>query len=207
MASHLIDGTIASMTDTELLKRANDLQKEARRVLEDLSLFERIRKIADPELVGSAKTGLMIMPDIDIHAWMQHPDLARVSALMPEFAQLPTIQMVHFNNYRELRRDHRKDRISFPHAYYLGIRSIEPSGEWKIDMWFGERGSIGDYDDSELGDISEEERLSILRLKEAWHEGKGYRDGVISTDFYKAVIQHGVRDIPGFESYLKTKGS
>ena len=193
------------MMDVELLKRAKNLQREAEHVLARLGLFERIRKIAEPELVGSAKNGLMVMPDIDIHAWMENVALARVATLLSEFASMPTIQKVQFNNYRELRRDDRKDRINFPHAYYVGIRSIESSGEWNIDMWFGARGQIGDYDDSELRDTSDEQRLVILRLKESWREGKGYRDGVLSTNFYMAVMRSGVRSIADFEAYLKTK--
>lgn len=145
------------------------------------------------------------MPDIDIHAWMEEPNLGAVSNMLSTLAKMSTIQMVHFNNYRELRRDFRKDRINFPHAYYVGLRTIQPSGEWKIDMWFGKRGEVGEYDATELETMTDEQRLGILRLKETWRDGKGYRDGVLSTDFYKAVMRHDVKDEGGFVEYLKTK--
>ncbi|MDP2664723.1 MAG: hypothetical protein Q8O97_02015, partial [bacterium] len=98
-----------------------------------------------------------------------------------------------------------KDRIHFPHAYYVGLRTTQPSGEWKIDIWFGKRGEVGDYDDSELNAITDEQRLSILRLKEEWKDGKGYRDGVLSTDIYKAVMRAGIKDEEGFAEYLRAK--
>lgn len=193
------------MTDEQLITRAKSLQEEALRILEDLKLLSIIGKISDPEVVGSVKSGLMIMPDIDIHAWMEEPDLDAVANLFSMLVKMPTIQMVHFNNYRELRRDFRKDRINFPHAYYVGLRTTQPSGEWKIDMWFGKHGEVGDYDDSELDAITDEQRLVVLRLKEIWKDGKGYRDGILSTDFYKAVMRHDVKDEKGFVEYLKTK--
>ncbi len=193
------------MTDEQLLSRARSLQEDARRILQELNLFSIIRTISEPEIVGSVKSGLMIMPDIDIHAWMEEPNLGAVSNMLSTLAKMSTIQMVHFNNYRELRRDFRKDRINFPHAYYVGLRTIQPSGEWKIDMWFGKRGEVGEYDATELETMTDEQRLGILRLKETWRDGKGYRDGVLSTDFYKAVMRHDVKDEGGFVEYLKTK--
>ncbi|NNM83716.1 hypothetical protein HKL94_00645 [Candidatus Parcubacteria bacterium] len=193
------------MTDDQLVARAESLQAEAQRILKELNLLGVIGAISEPEVVGSAKNGLMIMPDIDIHAWMEEPLLGVVADLLPALTKMPTIQMVHFNNYREVRRDFRKDRINFPHAYYVGLRTVQPSGEWTIDIWFGKRGEVGDYDDSELNSISDEQRLAILRLKETWKDGKGYRDGVLSTDFYKAVMRHGVKDKKGFTKYLAIK--
>ncbi|MDE2173436.1 MAG: hypothetical protein KGJ31_02450 [Patescibacteria group bacterium] len=193
------------MTDEQLTTRANSLQNEAHRILKELDLLSVIGTISEPEIVGSVKSGLMIMPDIDIHAWTEEPDLVAVANLFPTLVKTPTIQMVRFNNYRELRRDFRKDRINFPHAYYVGLRTVQPSGEWKIDMWFGKRGEIGDYDATELDAMTDGQRLAILRLKETWKEGKGYQDGVLSTDFYKAVMRHNVKDEKGFTEYLRTK--
>ena len=193
------------MTDEQLLDRANSLQTEARRVLKELNLLAVIGAISEPEVVGSAKNGLMIFPDIDIHAWMEEPSLERIASLIPTLVKMPTIQKVQFNNYRELRRDDRKDRVNFPHAYYVGLRTVQPSGEWKIDMWFGKHGEVGDYDDSELSTITDEQRLVVLRLKESWKDGKGYKDAVLSVDFYKAVMRQNVKDENGFIEYLEAK--
>ena len=191
------------MTDQELLTRAKELQKEAMRVIQSLDVLDIIRKISESEIVGSAKSGLIVTPDIDIHCFMKDTDLERVAALLPVFAKMPTIQKVQFNNYMELRRDHRKDRSNFPHGYYVGLRSIEPSGEWKIDMWFGGKENLGDFDERELDTITDEQRLAILRLKNEWRAEKAYKDGVISTDFYKAVLRGDIKNADEFKKYLK----
>lgn len=190
------------MTDGELLERAKELQKEAMRVVDSLGILNMLGGIAEPEIVGSAKSGLMVFPDVDIHAYMERVDLKKVVALLPKFAQMPTIQKVQFNNYRELRRDHRKDRVNFPHGYYVGLRSVQPSGEWRIDIWFGEREALGDFDEARLEVLNDEQRLIILQLKESLKTEKGYKDGAISTDFYKAVLDNGVQTLEDFQRYL-----
>ncbi len=191
------------MTDQELLTKAKELQKEAMRVVKSLGVLDIIGKISEPEIVGSAKSGLMAVQDVDIHAYMETTDLKKVAALLPLFARMPTIQKVQFNNYRELRRDHRKDRVNFPHGYYVGLRSVEPSGEWKIDMWFGDRSAFNDYYEFKLDKLTDEQRLAILRLKEEYKAEKGYKDGAISTDFYKAVLEGNVRTLEDFQRYMQ----
>ena len=193
------------MLDKELLLYAATLQKEALRVVGVLGVLRLLAQISEPEIVGSAKSGLMVSPDVDIHVHMKEVDIKKVAMLLPVFATMPTIQKVQFNNYRELRRDHRKDRINFPRGYYIGLRSVEPSGEWKIDMWFGERCTIGDFDETELDCLTDEQRLVILRLKDEMKNEKGYKGGAISIDFYKAVLRHRVKTNQEFHEYLKSK--
>lgn len=60
-------------SDYELLKCAEDLQREAKRVVDELGIFSILPKISEPSMVGSAENGLMVWRDIDIHAYMQGP--------------------------------------------------------------------------------------------------------------------------------------
>lgn len=191
----------------ELLKCADELQQEAKRIIDELGIFSILKKISEPSVIGSAKSGLMVWPDIDIEAYMDKLDINKVSDLLKEFVLLPTIQKVQFSNFRELRRDHLKNKARLPHGYYIGLRSIQPSGEWKIDIWFGKKGTpINDYDLPNNQSITEEQRITILKLKKAWLDEKGgYKDEIISTDFYKAVLGQGVMNIEEFKSYIKQK--
>ncbi len=194
------------MLDKELLEQARKLQSESARVVEELGILKTLGRFSEPEIVGSATNGLMVLPDVDIRAYTESLDIRAVVGLLPQFATMPTIQKVQFDNFREYRRDHRKDRINFPHGYYIGLRSIQPSGEWKIDIWFGKREVFREFDEKELGQLTDEQRVIILRLKEIMKSEKvGYRGGAVSIDFYKAVLYHGVKTIDDFSRYLKRK--
>jgi len=197
-----------NQSDYKLLKHASDLQQEAKRIIDQLGIFSILKEFSEPSFIGSAENGLMVWPDIDINAYMKELDLNKVTDVLKKFALLPTIQKVQFNNYRELRRDHLKRRVRFPHAYYVGLRSIQPSGEWKIDIWFGKTGEpLNDYDVPSSSNITEKQRITILKLKKAWLDDKGgYKDEAISTDFYKAVLEYGVTNKKEFKSYLRQKG-
>jgi len=193
--------------DKAILKEANDLHTEAKRIIEELGILSILKRISEPSVIGSAENGLMVWPDIDIQAYMDKLDINKVLDLLKGFALIPTIQKVQFSNFRELRRDHLKNKKRLPHGYYIGLRSIQPSGEWKIDIWFGEKGTpINDYELSNSKGLTKEQRIAILRLKKAWlnNEG-GYIDGVISTDFYKAVLEYGIMDEERFRDYIKQK--
>ncbi len=194
-------------SDNELLRHADELQREAKKIINELGVVLILKKISEPVFIGSVKNGLMVWHDIDINTYMKELDMDKVAGILGEFALIPTIRKVQFNNYRELRRDHLKDRIRFPHAYYVGLRSIQPSGEWKIDIWFGEKGmAINDYNMPDSSDITREQKITILKLKKAWLDDRGgYKNGVLSVDFYKAVFERNVRNTKEFEDYLRNK--
>lgn len=191
--------------NSKLAIQAKKLQKEAKYILDFLGLIKILKEISEPKVVGSAVNGLMVAKDIDIHACVKEYDVQKVVSILPRLALLPTIQKVQFNNYRELRRDYRKDRVNFPHAYYIGLRSLQPFGEWKIDIWFAKEGDVDEFDDPRLQNLLDEQREAILKLKEAWYVKDGYRDDVVSVDFYKAVLDFGARTEKDFERYLQAK--
>ena len=195
------------MTDKELLEQANNLQTEAKRVLEELELISFLKKYSNPKIVGSAANGLMALQDVDIHCYTETPNLEDIVEIIQKLIFIPTVQMVHFNNYQEFRRDYNKISVNFPLGYYLGFRSIQPSGEWKIDMWFKKENDPKEYDSSKLDSLSNEQRVAILRLKQQFKQGKGYKDGALSVDFYKAVLEKSIRSEEEFSEYLSKKAS
>jgi len=194
-------------SDYELLKCADELQREAKLIIDKLNIFSILKKISEPSITGSVKNGLIVALDIDIHAYMNELDINKVINLLRKFALLPTIQKVQFSNFRELRRDHLKAKAYFPQAYYIGLRSIQPSGEWKIDIWLGEKGiPLNNYNMPSSSKITKEQRITILKLKKVWlNEKNEYKNGVISIDFYKAVLEYGVDNKEKFKTYLKQK--
>jgi len=192
------------MSNIELINEAKKLQQEAKRILQELGLMEILRGISEPKIVGSVASGLMIVKDIDVHAYVKEYDLPKILNLMPRLALLPTIQKVQFSNFRELRRDYKKDKAHLPHAYYIGLRSVQSSGEWKVDIWFAKKDDIQEYQGLGQG-LTDEQRQTILKLKKLWYVGGGYRDGAMGINFYNAVLKHQVKTAQEFRRYLKDK--
>jgi len=190
---------------SKLAVKADQLQQEAKLILDDLDLLKILKEISEPKIVGSAAYNLMLMRDIDIHAYVKEFDIEKILNLLPKLALLPTIRKVQFSNYREFRKDYRKDRIGFPHGYYIGLRSVRLSDEWKIDIWFIKEDEDKSFCDPRLENLSDEQRKTILKLKSLWLAKDGYRDGVLSVDFYRAVLDFGVKTEKDFENYLRNK--
>ncbi len=193
------------ITNSKLVKQANQLQREAKLILNNLGLLKILKEISEPKIVGSMVSGLMVMKDIDIHTYVKKYNLKKILNLLPKLALLPTIRKAQFNNYREFRKDYRKDRVHFPHGYYIGLRSIQRSDEWKIDIWFIKEGEDRSFNDSRLQNLLDEQREIILKLKNLWLIKNGYRNGISSIDFYKAVLDFEVKTEKDFENYLKNK--
>jgi hypothetical protein len=51
--------------------------------------------------------------------------------------------------------------------------------------------------------LTQETRLTILRLKDEWHRRPNYPDVVSATNIYDAVLSHGVKSPAEFETYLR----
>jgi len=189
----------------ELITKANQLRKEAKLILNNLDLIKILKKISEPKIVGSLAYNLMLTRDIDIHAYVNEFSIEKILNLLPQLAILPTIRKVQFSNYREFRKDHRKDRIGFPHGYYIGIHSMQNHNEWKIDIWFIKKGEDKSFYNPKLKNLSSKQREIILNLKNSYLGKNGYKKGLLSIDFYKAVLDFGVKNKKDFENYIKNK--
>jgi hypothetical protein len=192
------------ISGSKLLARAKQLQQKAKLILDQLGIIKILKEVSEPKIIGSATNGLMVLKYIDIHAYVKEYDMERILNLLPKLALLPTIRKVQFNNYREFRKDYRKDRVGFPHGYYIGLRSLQYSDEWKIDIWFIKEDEDKSFNNSRLKNISDKREI-VLKLKNSLLTKDGYRNGVLSVDFYKAVLDFGVETEKDFEHYLKTK--
>lgn len=80
--------------------------------------------------------------------------------------------------------------------------------EWKIDCWFFPN---PDHPRPELElmdrlgqDLTEERRLAILRIKDAWHSHPDYRHAICSVDIYTAVLDHDIWTPDQFAEWLRT---
>jgi hypothetical protein len=88
-------------------------------------------------------------------------------------------------------------------GFYWGIWVTDPAGgeTWKIDLWtarpeeFERAAPKRPLWDNKL---NEDTRYNILVIKEAVCMLPEYRQSLLSTHIYEAVLEHGVHDIEGF---------
>jgi hypothetical protein len=98
-----------------------------------------------------------------------------------------------------------------PHGLYWGVYlGDERQGAWKIDIWQTNEQAFdvvcrnGEALAARLNDTN---RAVILEIKTACWRHPEYRRGFTSGDVYAAVLERGVRDVPGFWADLRaTKG-
>ena len=158
----------------DLVERAHALQAEAKELYQHLDLGSAFPW--EPVLIGSALSGLMVDRDLDV--MFDAPDATSATILN---------SLVTLDHRVELRsvdfRDERDDRRPTPAVTDERFYAVLHTDDWKIDLTFWlhvvERPHVADA--LRLRDVTDEQRLEILRLKDANRE----RD---SSAIYAAVL-------------------
>ena len=204
------DGHLDADGAHALLARQTRLQQEARAVLADLRLIACLEGVGRPMPVGSFVTGLMAWPDIDINIVCRDPRPGPIADAMRPLFDHPALRRVSYHNLFgafNATGNARDEGFYWGIYYYADGDPANPL--WKVDCWFLPEGAPrGELDlihrlERELTD---ETRLAILWIKDAWHTKPSYRDTVLSVDVYDAVLDHGVRTPAGFAAYLRERG-
>ena len=193
-------------SDSDLVERQNALQREARQVLSELGLIERLEGAGRVVVVGSAALGLMVWRDIDIEIYCPEPSSALTFETMRGLVEVPGVYRMRFHDYHGPR-----SIADVPDGYYWGVH-YQPEGrqEWKLDCWFVREGTThrmgGDLLATLPAKLTPETRATILRLKTLWFEHPSYRQTVYSIDIYDAVLEHGITAPEQLERYLRERG-
>lgn len=193
----------------ELLARQDALQAEARVVLADLDLMRLLSAVGRPVLVGSAALGLMVWRDIDFNVMCDELHADHVFTALRPLAGHPCVKKLRYaNEFGPFNTGIAQDE-----GYYWGVHYYTGgtnAGEmWKLDIWFLPEAAPR----PELvlmercaRELTPEQRLAILWIKDVWHRRPPYRDTVLSVDIYDAVLDHGVRTPATFATYLHEHG-
>lgn len=201
-----VTGVDHVLCDADLVRLQDALQTEGRGVLDDLDLMTVLHWIGLPMIVGSLTLGLMVWRDIDIEVACSrlNPDLA--FEVVRPLVSHPAIFKMSYRDWSGARtiRD-------LPEGHYWSLRYCRPGTEvWKLDIWLLRTGTTrrtgGHLIETLPERLTDEMRLAILRLKDFWRRQPAYRDRVLSTDIYDAVLDHHVRTLDDFDSYLRKRG-
>lgn len=95
-------------------------------------------------------------------------------------------------------------------GHYWGLRVSNPAGGpiWKLDLWTARAGEFaqGSPRRSEwMRKLNDENRLSILAIKDAVCTLPVYRKTLLSVHIYQAVLDDGISSIEGFRAWLEKR--
>jgi hypothetical protein len=192
-------------TDAQLLESQIRLQRDADVVESELGLPALLGGLGTPVRVGSSALGVMVRRDLDLTVVCSGLRVADVIAVGAQLALHRQIRSVVFRNDTG---DWNSDPM-YPDGLYLGLRYLSKAGEWNVDIWFvsePQRQPDLQHLKSLLPRLDERTRLAILRIKSAWAESPEYGKTVNGFAIYTAVLDAGVTDEAGFESWLTQNG-
>jgi hypothetical protein len=190
--------------DEQLLQRQRLLQDEAQHVLKELNLVALLSRAGVFRQTGSSVLGLMVWRDIDLQVSSPGLSIERVFEIMHPLLTHPRVKQVRYF--------HQSDHFKLPgldeRYYFMVFYEQDEQPEWKLDIsfWLGEGIHPEPVHDAIEQQLTPENRLIILRLKDVWYQLPAYRSEVYSTDIYDAVLQHGIRTLTEFDYYLAQRG-
>lgn len=192
-----LDGEAAA----RLLRRQDELQADARQIVRDLDLLALLAQAGPVVEHGSALTGLMTWPDLDISVTSPNLDPERAYEIMNPLLKHSRTTMVRYTNEtgkRSFSGSPQDERLFFM-VYYEHSNSVV----WKLDIpfWlYPEPRGDAEYHAQITARLTPETRLAILWLKDLWHASPVYPVAVGSVDIYDAVLNHEVRTPEAFDN-------
>jgi hypothetical protein len=181
-----------------------DVRTEADNILRS-GLLSILGRHGEAHIVGSYALGLMTWRDLDIHVVREDLDVGTFFDLGRDIARLLKPHRMHF------RDESTAGTPGLPPGFYWGIYlGDERSGAWKIDIWETNQeafDAVRRFGEALSKRLTDTNRAVILEIKAACWRHPEYRRGFTSGDVYAAVLDRGVRDVPGFWADLReTKG-
>ncbi|OGN99136.1 MAG: hypothetical protein A2Y89_07730 [Chloroflexi bacterium RBG_13_51_18] len=181
------------------------LRAEADRMLEESGLG-RIIKEEGFKPVGSYVMKTMTWRDLDFERCNDSPDWREHWELGLRLSKNKWVWSLHaVNAYADPR--HLNDT-----GYYWGLRAVRPGEKefWKLDLWTARPGEFRDAAPNRSlweRKLNEDTRYDILVIKEAVCMLPEYRQTLLSTHIYEAVLEKGVQGIDEFWEWWKKRES
>ncbi|WP_320040127.1 phosphoglycerate mutase family protein [uncultured Desulfobacter sp.] len=177
---------------TTIIEIAESMQQDAWKVINDTNIIQIWSSIgATINLVGSLKMGLLVNNrDIDFHIYTTPFKLSDSFSAMAKLAENRFIKTISYNNLLGA-----EDKCIEWHAFY----EDKDGHSWQIDMIhiLNESVYAGHFEkvaERISAVLTPEIRANILQIKNSIPIEKK----VMGIQVYKAVIEHGIKDIDSF---------
>ncbi|MFC1735847.1 hypothetical protein ACFL1X_07000 [Candidatus Hydrogenedentota bacterium] len=188
----------------QILRESEDLQSQADAILKESKVLDIFSSSGKVHLAGSYRLRLLVRPDIDIIVTAEGPSREKAVAATKQLLDDGYFQSVVFIDH--LSWQERLDAKMDAHGFYWHLDLPKYGKQWKCDVWYlcpKEDLFVPQTERFEaLLDQYPEARKSILRLKNELREGKGYRGKATGTRITSAVLEHGIVDSKGLETFL-----
>jgi hypothetical protein len=195
-------------TDAELLAREHARQAEADAAVAALGLDEALKAIGQPTRTGSSALGVLVKRDVDITVVCPQLTPEVREQVVELTARLARRERVRQAVFRDDAGAFNREPESYPDGLYVGIRyraDAAEDAEWNFDIWFvdePERQPDLGHLEALPPRLTEEARIAILRIKEAWATRPEYGREVNGARIYGAVLDDGVRSVEAFEDWF-----
>lgn len=182
----------------------DQLQQEARQLLESTPLLAYLEKLGEPIQTGSSVTGLMVYPDIDFSVQNDTFAVADAISLTDSLfrdLKLSALKIADF-----------KTEADQDAGYYIGFELPFNGKTWHIDATVSKVGPIITNPpelEGWIDNMTEEQRLAILTLKKQLIDARRYVGArsqppytFRSIHLYEGVIKAGAHTIQELEDYF-----
>jgi hypothetical protein len=188
-----------------VLEQQNQLQAEAKALLENTAVLEFLSKLGNPIQTGSSVTGLMVYPDIDFSVQNDNysiQDAITLTNSLFKHLGVTALKIADFN--------HTKDESA---GYYFGFEIPYNGKTWHIDATISKVGPIVTNPpemQAWIGNMSNDDRLIILELKKQLIDAKRYVGArsqppytFRSSHLYEGVLIGDAKTVADLENYFK----
>ena len=182
---------------TDPLSISQTIKNEADELLNKYQVVEILSKYGQVNFTGSYKLDLMYKKDVDISLINNNLSVENFTQLGKELIDKLNTPIVYYRNTRITPVENRPEN-----SLYWGIKT----DDWFIDLWGM---SVEIYERAEKyieeikSQLTKENRLIILRLKNEFIKKKSYGISFNSRELYDAVLNHKVKDSEHFNLYLE----
>jgi len=181
--------------------RQETLYQEARGLLRRMGLMRLAREAGQAWLVGSVPLKLIVKPDIDVHVLVPEGEPAAPNRPEVDAALRIARGLMERCGVRKLE----VMRFLFRSAVKIGFDVRLPTRTWHVDLWVTrDRENLGTGPTRWVRRrLTPGLRRAILKLKRYYAARDMCRFGM-SSELYRAVIEHGVRTPRQFLEYART---
>ncbi|MCU0613034.1 MAG: hypothetical protein MUE60_14760 [Candidatus Eisenbacteria bacterium] len=183
----------------EFVRRAAELREEADYLLSSMNLMELLRGFGTVYATGSYAYDLMTWRDIDLCLATDDLSVSSLFRLGGAIAALPDVGSMYYRNEFVMAT------VGNPEAVFWCIDVYRPQGAtWKVDVLIARDAVVQEVlgpARQMTGALTPLTREAILRVKSVVCTRPGYRREYGSRAVYRAVLDHGVTTVEGFDAW------